>query len=156
MRKHRGPLQPISPLLDSIFRDLGVSERMKLDTLCRRWPEIFTGPLASHTAPVDMKEGILVIAVDSPTWLQHLKFMKKDILEKLKGHGVKDLKLKHGTVHRDREGVKPGGSPDEPLYRELTAGETEGINRAVTEIEDDELKDIVRSVLEKSVGRKRV
>jgi hypothetical protein len=155
MRKKTRHLQSINPVLDTIFRDLGISERIKLDTLSRRWSDIFSGPLAEHTGPLDLKEGMLVIAVDSPVWLQHLKFMKKDIIEKLKGHGVKDIKLKHGSIYRDKEGGKSAHKPEQPVYRKLTLRETESIDQAVTEIEDDELKAVIRSIFEKSVCRKK-
>ncbi len=155
MSKRRRPLQSINPLLDSMFRDLGISERIKLDALYRQWCDIFSGPLADHTAPTDLKEGMLVIAVDSPVWLQHLKFMKKDILAKLKSHGIKDIRLKHGNIRQDRDAGRPDKSQDRVIFRQLTAEEIDGIERAVTEIEDTELQDIVRQVLEKSASRKR-
>ena len=98
---------------------------------------------------------MLVIAVDSPVWLQHLKFMKKDILAKLKSHGIKDIRLKHGNIRQDRDAGRPDKSQDRVIFRQLTAEEIDGIERAVTEIEDTELQDIVRQVLEKSASRKR-
>jgi hypothetical protein len=155
MRKKSSHLQSISPVLDAMFRDLGISERIKLDTIHRRWSEVFSGALAEHTAPVDLKEGVLVIAVDSPVWLQHLKFMKKDIAAKLVSFGVNDIRLKHGNIFRDRESGDSIPKTEQPAYRQLTSGETEGIERAVTKIKDNELKDIVRIVLKKSTGRKR-
>jgi hypothetical protein len=155
MRKKSKQLQSINPVLDAMFRDLGISERIKLDTLSRRWSDIFSGSLAEHTAPADLKEGMLVIAVDSPVWLQHLKFMKKDILEKLKGHGVRDIRFKHGSIYRDRENAKSVRKAEEPVYRKLTSGEAESIENAVTQIEDAELKTVIRSIFEKSVCRKR-
>jgi hypothetical protein len=155
MRKKSRKLHSIGPVLDVMFRDLGISERIRLSNLQRRWNDIFSGPLAGHTAPVDLREGMLIVAVDSPAWLQHLKFMKKDILEKLKDPAVKDIKLRHGSIHQKTETSKSILDLEAPVFRKLTAGETESINDAVTEIEDDELKDIVRKALEKSVTRKR-
>jgi hypothetical protein len=138
-----------------MFRDLGISERIKLDALYRQWCNIFSGPLADHTAPVDLKEGLLVIAVDSPAWLQHLKFLKNEILAKLKSHGIKDIRLKHGNIRQDRDSGKSDKNQDQVIYRQLTAEETDSIERAVTEIEDVELQDAIRQVLEKSLRRKR-
>jgi len=138
-----------------MFRDLGISERIKLDTINRRWSEVFSGPLAEHTAPVDLKEGMLVVVVDSPAWLQHLRFMKKDITAKLVSFGVNDIRLKHGNIYRDRENRPSAPKTELPSYRQLTANETEGIERAVSGLEDSELKTLARSVLRKSAGRKR-
>jgi hypothetical protein len=149
-------MQVVSPLLDSLYRDLGISERIKLDNIRRNWHDIFSGPLAEHTSPSDLKDGLLSIAVDSPAWLQHLKFLKKEILTKLKSHGVKDIRFKYGNIRQDRESGKSGKSQDEVIFREMTKEESSGIENALTEIEDAELQDAVRQVLEKSVRRKRL
>jgi hypothetical protein len=138
-----------------MFRDLGVSERIKLDNLRRSWASVFKGPLAGHTAPVDLKEGILTVAVDSPAWLQHLRFLKNEMASKLTSFGVSDVRLRHGSVRRGMEAAAGQGKWDGPVFRRLTEQETESIEDAVSDIEDGELRGIVRSVLTKSAGRKR-
>jgi len=155
MRRKSAHLKPIRPVLDIMFRDLGITERIKLDTIQRRWSEVFSGSLAEHTAPVDLKEGMLVVAVDSPAWLQHLRFMKKDITAKLVSFGVSDIRLKHGNIHRDKEIPVTANKGEQPVFRQLTERETESVEKAVSEIGDSELKDIVRNVLRKSAGIKR-
>jgi hypothetical protein len=154
MRKKRRPLQPINPLLDNMFRDLGISERIKLDNLKRRWPDIFSGPLALHTLPVDIKDGMLTIAVDSPTWLQHLKFMKKEMIEKLAPFEVKDVKFRHGGVEFRNE-IKVYEQKAQPEdFRELTAEDKRRIQQTVDEIDDPDLKESIRKAMEKSARRK--
>lgn len=154
MRKRHTRLLPINGLLNTLFGDLGITERIKLDTLRRQWREIFSEPLSLHTAPTDLKDGILVIAVDSPTWLQHLKFLQKEILEKLKAHDIKDVKLKHGSVRfESSRKIHEKKAPPE-AFRELTDQDNARIDRTVAEIGDDELKDAIRHAMEKSTRRK--
>jgi len=154
MRKRKRQLESINPLLDSMYRDLGISERIKLENLRRRWHDIFSEPLSLHTAPSDIKHGVLVIAVDSPTWLQHLKFMKKDIIGKLTTHGITDVRFRHGNIQAAGQ-RKPFDNTTPPEdFRELTSEDHYRIERAVEGVEDDELKETIKSVMEKAARRK--
>jgi hypothetical protein len=152
MRKQS--LLPVDSLLNSLFRDLGISERIRIETLRRKWHTIIAEPLSNHTAPADIKDGKLVIAVDSPAWLQHLKFLKKEIADKLKPHGVSDIRLKLGNVRIDSERQIPDNRALPESFRDLTDNDIDRINHAVAEIEDTELKDVIRHVMEKSARRK--
>jgi hypothetical protein len=138
-----------------MYRNLGISERIKLDNLKRKWREMFDGPLAVHTLPVDIKEGLLTIAVDSPTWLHHLKFMKQEMIDKLKGHGVKDVRFRHGGVdfENERKIYEKKAQPED--FRELTSEDRYRIDETVDEIEDPELKESIRKAMEKSARRKK-
>ena len=152
MRKQS--LLPVDALLNSLFRDLGISERIRIETLRRKWCSIFAEPLSSHTAPADLKDGKLVIAVDSPAWLQHLKFLKREISDKLKAHGIKDIKLKLGSVHIDNEHQMPGKLASPEFFRELTDEDIARIDHTMSGIEDGELKDVIKQAMEKATRRK--
>jgi predicted nucleic acid-binding Zn ribbon protein len=152
MRKRS--LLPVNGLLDSLFQNLGISERIRIETLRRKWHTIIAEPLSNHTAPVDLKDGKLVIAVDSPAWLHHLKFLKKEMADKLKPHGVSDIRLKLGNVRIDSERQIPDNVALPESFRELTADEITRIDRTIEDIEDGELKDVIKHVMEKSMMRK--
>jgi hypothetical protein len=134
---------------------MGISERIKLENLRRRWQDIFSEPMSMHTAPSDIKQGVLVIAVDSPTWLQHLKFMKKEIIGKLASHGITDVRFRHGNIKEVEQG-KPFDNATPPEdFRELTSEDHYLIERTVEGVEDDELKDALKSIMEKAARRKK-
>jgi hypothetical protein len=147
-------LQPLNVLLDSMFRDLGISDRIRLEQLKRRWRKIFSGSLSMHTSPAELKENRLVIAVDSPAWLQHLKFLNKEILAKISAYGIKSIQFRLGSVRSDSELSTPTkeAAPDD--FRELTSEEYDAINRVIAEIEDDELKALIGRAMEKAARRK--
>jgi hypothetical protein len=152
MRKQS--LLPVDSLLNSLFRNLGISERILIETLRRKWHTIMAEPLSNHTAPADMKNGRLVIAVDSPAWLQHLKFLKKEIADKLKPHGVSDIRLKLGNVRIDNQRQITENLAPPESFRDLTNNDIDRINHAVAEIQDTELRDVIRQAMEKSARRK--
>jgi len=152
MRKQS--LLPVDALLNSLFRDLGMSERMRIEALKRQWRNIFAEPLSLHTAPMDLKGDKLVIAVDSPAWLQHLKFLKKEISEKLTPYGIKVIQLKLGSIRIDRERQIPEKAAPPEAFRELTSDDIDGIDSAVAEIGDRDLRDVARHLMEKAARRK--
>ncbi len=150
MRKRS--LLPLDSLLNSLFRDLGIAERMRIESLRRKWCDIFAEPLSIHTAPAELKNDILVIAVDSPAWLQHLKFLKKEMAQKLAGYGIKDIRFKLGRVYNDNlEKTKEDPSQ---TFRELSVEDIARIEKTTSDVQDDELKDIIRSAMEKSAKRR--
>ena len=152
MRKRT--LQPVNILLNSLFRNLGISDRIRLEALRRQWQTIFAGSLSMHTAPVELKASKLVIAVDSPAWLQHLKFMNKEILDKIASHDIRSIQFRLGSVRFDSERKIPDKKASLNDFRELTNDDKTAIDRAVSGIEDDELKDVIRQTMEKAARRK--
>jgi hypothetical protein len=145
---------PVDALLNSLFWELGISERIQIEALKRQWHRIFAEPLSSHTAPADLKDGKLIIAVDSPAWLQHLKFLKKEISDKLRPHGIKDIRLKLGSVRIYSERQIPEKLAPPESFRALTDKDIDRIDHAVAEIEDTELRDVIRQTMKKSAQRK--
>ena len=152
MRKQS--LLPVDALLNSLFRDLGMSERIRIEALKRQWRNIFAEPLSIHTAPMEIRGDKLIIAVDSPAWLQHLKFLKKEISEKLANHGIKIIQLKLGSVRLDRERPIPGITAPPEAFRKLTSNDIACIDSAVAGIGDTDLRDVVRHLMEKAASRK--
>lgn len=152
MRKRT--LQPVNVLLNSLFRNLGISDRIRLEALRRQWRTIFAGSLSLHTAPVELKASKLVIAVDSPAWLQHLKFLNKEILDKIASHHIRNIQFRLGSVHFDSERPIPDKKASLSDFRELTNDDRAAIDRAVSEIGDDELKNVIRQAMEKAARRK--
>ncbi len=64
------------------------------------WQSLFEEEAAKHSIPVSIRDGKLLVLVDSSVWLQHLSIKKGDILKKLKQlplrESVKDIRFKQG------------------------------------------------------------
>lgn len=153
MRKRA--LSQIDGLLNSLFKDLGISERIKVETLRRQWRNIFDEPLSMHTAPLDMKGGKLVIAVDSPAWLQHLKFLKSEMAGKLERYGIKAVQLKLGSVRAEENIRKQDRHASAEEFRSLTDDDLAYIKQTVAGIDDMELRESVRRAMERASSRKK-
>ncbi|MDA8339942.1 MAG: DUF721 domain-containing protein, partial [Nitrospiraceae bacterium] len=142
----------VGSLLYSIFRNLGIEDKIKLSSMQEEWHNLFTEPLSLHIYPVDMKDGELIINVDSPAWLGQLKFFKQDIIKKLHAYNINSVKFKHGRVYQ-----KKTRNPES--YSELRAkkskpisdSDLEWIDQTISNIQDTDLKESIKKTIEKSL-----
>ncbi|HEX8949726.1 MAG TPA: DUF721 domain-containing protein [Dissulfurispiraceae bacterium] len=140
-------------ILSSLLKDLGLEERVRVEFIRKEWTALFQEPLSLHTCPVGMKNGELLIHVDSPVWLQQLKFFKQDIAKKLQRYGVTEVKLKLGRLYKPLGNRSEGRSVAAPSGKEIRDSEMAWINRTISEIRDPELKENLRRAITKSVAR---
>jgi len=47
------------------------------------WEAVVGATLARHARPRELRRGVLVVAVDSPEWMQELQFLKHELGERL-------------------------------------------------------------------------
>jgi predicted nucleic acid-binding Zn ribbon protein len=133
-------------LLSPLLKRLGVDEAVRLQQIRNDWQTLFGQPLSSHMSPSRLFEGDLLLSVDSPAWMQQLDFCKKEILKKLSGYGVRDLRFRIGRVStknhlKDHPRKEAQLSPDETLF----------ISNTVSGVGDDMLRETIRKTIEKSL-----
>jgi predicted nucleic acid-binding Zn ribbon protein len=51
--------------------------------LWTHWDVVVGPTLALHARPERLRRGVLVVAVDSPEWMQELQFLKHELCERL-------------------------------------------------------------------------
>lgn len=152
-------MQRGAALFLSLLRDLGLEDRYTVDALQREWSTLFGAPLSQHTCPVDLKEGELLINVDSPLWLQELKFFKGEMLKKLRPYAVRAVRFRHGSVYQarrrgtpsERTRMQQGGRPQPRL---LDADDLAWIAQTTAAIRDEELKAALARAMEKALSRR--
>ncbi|MDD5072220.1 MAG: DUF721 domain-containing protein [Candidatus Omnitrophica bacterium] len=92
----------IKDVLDGILRDLGGGKVSQAGMIGDIWMKAAGEVAVKHAKPIDIKEGVLVVHVDSSSWLHKLTMEKAGILAKIKselGDGpVKDIKLRIGET----------------------------------------------------------
>jgi len=93
---------PISRALETVIKDLGDGKARNAVLLSMTWSKAAGEGSAKHAKPVDMKEGVLIVHVDSSGWLHKLTMEKIRILSQINrdlGEGsVRDIKLKIGEI----------------------------------------------------------
>jgi Dna[CI] antecedent, DciA len=141
-------------ILASVFRNLGIEDRLTLACLQRDWTGLFGEPLSSHTYPSSVNKGKLVVNVDSPLWLQQLKFFRQTMLKKLETYGISSLDFKHGKTHVFTSHRTAGNLPDSNAEgKDLCETDLEWIKQTVDGINDPELRESMKNVLEKALKK---
>jgi len=142
-----------SELVDKMLKGLGLDERLQQYRALIIWEKVVGPQIAARTRPVRIREGILEINVDQPTWMQQLQLMKPKILVQLNAElgktPIKDLFLKRGKVNVRFD--KPVEAP--PAWRlvQLDEGEKQQIDGLLKTIEDAELRDEMERFLVKQM-----
>lgn len=140
-------------VVDKLLKGLGLDERLHQYRALIIWDEVVGPQIAARTRPVRIREGVLEVNVDQPTWRQQLQLMKPKILAQLNAElgkaTIKDLYLKRGKVNVREEKQKE--SP--PAWRmvQLDESEKKQVEDLLTAIEDPELHDEMERFLLKQM-----
>jgi predicted nucleic acid-binding Zn ribbon protein len=84
-----------------VMQSLGLGDRLKADEVLAAWREIVGEFFAKHSAPQQLKDGVLYISVLQPTVHFELdRVWKRDIIDKLKkrfgARTVREIKFRLG------------------------------------------------------------
>lgn len=74
--------EPIKSLLGDVGKRLGVESAVQTGAVWRRWREIVGPEIASHAEPTSLKDGVLRIRADSPTWATEIGYLGGEIARK--------------------------------------------------------------------------
>jgi len=153
-------MKPLGSLLLPICRHLGIEEMMKLESMKGRWHRLFDEPLSLHIYPMHLENGELVINVDSPGWLQQVQFYKQAIQDKLSDYAIRDIRFKYGKVYRRSVQVADSAVtrrqvPRTSNSRVLSDSETLWIDEVICPVVDHDLKETIRTAIQKSLSQSR-
>ena len=109
---------------------------------------MFHKPLAQHMSPSFLSGNELLLTVDSPVWLQELKFYQGDIITKLALYEVKTVRFRLGRVNADENSET---EREKGRAKLLTAHDRSFIEDTVSNIEDEELREVVKKAMGKAI-----
>lgn len=145
-------MKKVDSLLRPLVRDFGMESDIKFIELKKNWHILFNGLLVCHMSPYRLTEGVILLNVDSPVWLQELKYFKRDIVGKLSLYGVKDVRFKLGRVSmKDGAETRDEGTGAKTFTHE----ELLYIEKTISRIADKELRGTVRRAIEKSISSRK-
>ena len=79
------PAPALQQLVPGVMQRLGLAQRLQQSQVFHQWPAIVGADIAKHAQPVSLKNGLLVVAVDHPVWLQELaRYHKPLLLQKIR------------------------------------------------------------------------
>jgi hypothetical protein len=97
----------IASVLSGIARRHGMEPKLLEHKLLKNWPEIAGEQIAAHTRPDQIKFKKLYLIAESSVWIQHLTFLKPELIEKINAAAgrslITDVVLRVGSVPRTEE-----------------------------------------------------
>ncbi len=138
-------------VLGPMLKRLGIESGVRLERIRNDWSVLFEPALAAHMFPSGCTGQELLLTIDSPLWMQHLMYYKKEILQKLSPFGITEVRFRLGKIR------KPSSRQTlNRKSRQLSDEEVSFITETVSEISDEHLKKAISNAIEKSFSfRKR-
>ncbi len=140
-------------LVDKLLKGLGLDERLQQYRALIIWDDVVGPQIAARTRPVRIREDVLEVNVDQPTWMQQLQLMKPKILTRLNAElgkaAIKDLYLKRGKV--SLRAPRQEEPPQAWRLVQLDDGEKRQVTELLTAIDDQELRDEMEKFLLKQM-----
>ncbi|MBI5674937.1 MAG: DUF721 domain-containing protein [Nitrospirae bacterium] len=134
-------MHSLNTVLNKFVKDFGLEGGAALTNLQKKWSDIAGQAIASHTSPFTIKNGVLILTVDTPQWMHHLSFLKEEILDKLEKFNVSEVRFKLGKL------PAPAHTVADNCERMLTGDDKRFIENTLRSIKDKELKKSFRRLL---------
>jgi hypothetical protein len=148
----KGAVKKLGSLISPFVREFGLEEAVRFDLIKREWSNTFGEPLSAHMSPARLKNGELLVNVDSPLWLQQLTFLKTQVVGKLSPFGVKELRFILGRVApARRQEVRSTRTKEDTLGSEAT----QQIEDTIAGTDDMALKESIRKAMKKALADRR-
>ena len=118
------------------------------------WKQAVGPQITAQTDPYKFKNGMLFVKVSTSAWMQQLQFMKQEILDKVNAT-LPDKKIKNIRFSIGHQpSIVPTASPVEKNHFDigmLRKRDKKLIEKNLTPITDDELREIVKRVMIKEI-----
>jgi predicted nucleic acid-binding Zn ribbon protein len=91
----------LGEVLRSALERLPFAQRLADGAIWVHWDTVVGPTVARHARPLRLRQGVLVVGVDGPEWMQELQFLKHELRERLNARlgreAVRDLYVVLGS-----------------------------------------------------------
>ncbi len=128
--KKEDSLQDLKSLLHSIVTTIDGAPHQDQLRIRDMWEAVVGPHIAKKASPEGVRNGILLVSVESSVWMQELTFMKQQILERInqacESSGVKDIRFKlrkspQGMEISDKEILPELSEEEQAIIEKQTA-----------------------------------
>lgn len=138
-------------ILKDIISDTSLASNLHLKGIpvWQRWREIVGPQIAVHARPYRIRNGVLLVQVDHPVWMQELQFLKEELRTKLNAV-LKDSRLENLFFLPGRFSFE---EEREPLPEKLVLGEEDErrVREILEKIPNDEIRGAMKGLVERFV-----
>ena len=157
-RRKQGNFQRIGDILPKVFKKKKLYIHLEDRHISNAWKKAVGSIISAKTRAYKLKDGTLLVKVSTSTWMQQLQFMKEEIKEKvnagLEKESVKNIYFSIGIIGSASPKDKHGIITDIGQYP-LKERDKKLIEKSLTSIADEELKNIIKGVMVKELTNRR-
>ncbi len=74
----------MSGSVNRLMKHMKAPEVSILESIFARWPELVGDVIGTHTRPVRIEEGRLLIEVDDPAWASEMEWMGEELVRQIR------------------------------------------------------------------------
>ncbi len=82
-RKNNPNLVPIGGIIEDLIMNIRPLRDQQMVEIWDLWDKVLDRSIVEHAKPAAFRGGNLIVHVSGSTWIQHLRFVEKQIVEKL-------------------------------------------------------------------------
>lgn len=132
----------LQSLLEGVLANLDLGGRFREHLAVLAWPQIAGTVVAAHARAEGVRDGVLVVATDTPAWAQELQMRRTALIARLAeelGPGiVREIHFRSGARRGRRS--KPAPPERDPAAIQLSGRQQRRIRAAAARIDDPDLR----------------
>ena len=152
-RRKKGQLESVAKVLKSVYP---APDQLEAAKVFAWWGRSVPPRILEHARPVRLSRGILIVHVTSSVWANELHYLTNDLLTRLREHApntpIEKIRFQVGPLPDLPRRPKETPPPPEPVR---LASLPEELGRALSRVEDDELRKAITEAATTSLAMTR-
>lgn len=152
-KRKKGKLESIAKLLKGVYP---APDQLEAAKAFSWWSRSVPPRILAHARPVRLSRGVLVVHVSSSVWANELHYLSDDLLTRLRNaapsSGVEKIRFQVGPLPDIPKRPEAPPRPPEPVR---LAALPEELGRALSRVEDDDLRKAITEAASTSLARVR-
>ncbi len=152
-KRKKGKLESVAKLLKNVYP---APDQLEAAKAFAWWSRSVPPRILAHARPVRLSRGVLIVHVSSSVWANELHYLSDDLLTRLREHapmsGVERIRFQVGPLPDIPERLQAAPPPPEPVR---LASLPEELGRALSRVQDDELRQRITEAARTSLARIR-
>ncbi len=152
-KRKKGKLESVAKLLKAVYP---APDQLEAAKAFSWWSRSVPPRILAHARPVRLSRGVLIVHVSSSVWANELHYLSDDLLSRLREAAptsrIEKIRFQVGPLPDIPERPKAAPRPPEPVR---LAALPEELGRALSRVEDDDLRKAIAEAATTSLARIR-
>jgi len=152
-KRKKGKLESIAKLLKGVYP---APDQLEAAKVFSWWSRSVPPRILAHARPVRLSRGVLIVHVSSSVWANELHYLSDDLLNRLRQAAptsrIERIRFQVGPLPDIPERPPAAPPPPEPVR---LAALPEELGRALSRVEDDDLRKAITEAATTSLARIR-